>query len=162
VVDSFGCDGVGLGIGSRLSAIKDKPPWLIAGSVGESGLKNTAGIGGTFSTSSMVLRILPGISRIVCRVRAGSSSTRGLKLRGSEVLCLVKLTSEGRLDMELPLRASEGEESDETELSGLSICSSRPRARAKLVTDDALVVLASEFFLCATLLASAAAVAGWR
>ena len=53
--------------------------------------------------------------------------------------------------MELPLRASEredsGEDSDETELSGLFICSSSPRARAKLVTDSALVVLASEFFL---------------
>jgi hypothetical protein len=64
--------------------------------------------------------------------------------------------------MELPLRSSEGEESDDRELSWLFICSSRPRARAKLVTDNALVVLASEFFLCATLLGSAAAVAGWR
>jgi hypothetical protein len=138
---------------------------LIEGSVGESGLKNAAGMGGTFSTefrSSIVLRMRPGISRTVCRVRGGSSSTIGAKVRGSEGLSLVRLTSEGILDMELPLRASEGEDSDETELSGLFICSSRPRARAKLVTDSRLVVLASEFFLCATLLGSVAAVAGRR
>jgi hypothetical protein len=82
-------------------------------------------------------------------------------LRGSEALCRFKLASEGRLDIELPLRASEGDESDEVELSWF-IWSSRPRARAKLVTDNALAVLASEFFLGASLPGSAAAAAGCR
>lgn len=107
---------------SRLSAISDKLPLPIAGSVGESGLKNTAGIGGT---SSIVLRMRPGSSRIVCRVRAGSSSTKGPKLRGSVILCRFKLVSEGRLDMELslelPLRVSDEDDSEDVESSVLSI-----------------------------------------
>ena len=157
-IDCVGCAGVGLGGTAFLSAINDTPPWLIEGSVGESGLKKAAGIGGT---SSIVLRTRPGTSTIVCRVRAGSSSTKGLRLSGSVGLCRLKLASEGRLDMELPLRASEGDES-EPELSELFIWSSRPRARAKLVTENALVVLAFEFFLGASLPGSVAAVAGWR
>jgi hypothetical protein len=106
---------------SRLSAISDKLPWPIAGSVGESGLKNAAGIGGT---SSMVMRMRPGSSRIVCRVRGGSSSTKGPRLRGSVILCRFKLVSDGRLDMELPLelplRVSDGEDSEDIESSVLS------------------------------------------
>jgi hypothetical protein len=51
----------------------------------------------------MVLRIRPGSSKIVCRVRGGSSSTRGPRFRGSVLLCRFKLVSDGRLDMELPL-----------------------------------------------------------
>lgn len=108
-IDCFGCCVVGVGGMSFFSEINDTPPWLIEGSVGESGLKKAAGIGGT---SSMVLRIRPGTSTIVCRVRAGSSSTKGPRLSGSVGLCGFKLTSEGRLDMELPLRASEGDESE--------------------------------------------------
>lgn len=106
---------------SRLSAISDKLPWPIAGSVGESGLKKAAGIGGT---SSMVLRMRPGSSKIVCRVRGGSSSTKGPRLRGSVTLWRFKLVSDGRLDMELPLelplRVSDGEDSEEVEPSGCS------------------------------------------
>lgn len=116
-IDCFGCAGVGVGGTAFLSAINDTPPWLIEGSVGESGLKKAAGMGGT---SSIVLRTRPGTSTIVCRVRAGSSSTNGLRLSGSVGLCRLKLPSEGRLDMELPLRASEGDES-EPELSELFI-----------------------------------------
>lgn len=155
--DCFGCPGVGVG-GTSFLSINDTPPWLIEGSVGESGLKKAAGMGGT---SSIVLRTRPGTSTIVCRVRAGSSSTKGLRLSGSLGLCRLKLPSEGRLDMELPLRASEGDVS-EPELSEVFIWSSRPRARAKLVTENALVVLALEFFLGASLPDSVAAVAGWR
>lgn len=112
-IDCLGCAGSEVGGTCFLSAINDKPSRLIEGSVGESGLKKAAGIRGT---SPMVLGILPGISRTVSRVRAGSSSTKGDRFSGSEGLCRFKLTSEGTLDMELPLRASEGDES-EPELS---------------------------------------------
>lgn len=112
-IDCFSWVGVGVGGASFLSAINDTPPWLMEGSVGESGLKKAAGMGGT---SSIVLRIRPGTSKIVCRVRAGSSSTKGPRLSGSVGLCRFKLASEGRLDIELPLRASDGDES-EPELS---------------------------------------------
>lgn len=101
---------------SRFSITSERLPWPIAGSVGESGLKNAAGIVGT---SSIVPGIRPGSSRIVCRVRGGNSSTSGPRLRGSDGLCRFKLTSEGRLDMELPLRVSDGgDESEEVEPSG--------------------------------------------
>lgn len=156
-IDCFGCVGVGVGGTSFLSAINETPPRLIEGSVGESGLKKAAGMGGT----SMVLRIRPGTSKTVCRVRTGCSSTTGFRLSGSVGLCRLKLASEGRLDIELPLRASEADESD-PELSELFIWSSRPRARAKLVTENALVVLALELFLGASLPGSVVAVVGWR
>ena len=140
---------------SRVSEINDNPPWLIDGSVGESGLKKAAGIGGT---SSIALRVRPGNSRIVWRVRGGSSSTRGPRLSGSDGLRRVTLLSEGKLDMELPLRASEGDVSEDVELAPFCLWPSSPRARAKLVTDSPLSLVASEFFLGQSVWASA----GWR
>jgi hypothetical protein len=61
--------------------------------------------------------------------------------------------------MELPLRVSD-RESDDTELSASGICSSNPRARAKLVI-DILLSLASEFFLGSSYADSAAAGCKW-
>lgn len=112
--DGGGSGGCGEEGFSCFSTINDRLPWLMAGSVGESGLKKAAGIGGT---SSMVFRMRPGSSRMVCRVRAGNSSTRGLRFRGSLGLNRLRLVSEGRLDIELPLLASDGDDSDDTELS---------------------------------------------
>lgn len=61
--------------------------------------------------------------------------------------------------MELPLRVSDGgDESEEVEPSGCCEWLSRPKARAKLVTDRLLSLVASEFlFLRPSLLNSASA-----
>lgn len=108
-------------------------------------------------TSSIVYRTRPGSSTMVWRVLAGSSSTRGPKFKGSDILGLLKLPSDGRLDIELPLPASdsEGIDSDDIECPSFGSCSSKPNARAKLVIEKAPSLVASEAFRGASVPASA-------
>jgi hypothetical protein len=78
-----------------------------------------------------------------------------------------ELASDATLEKEVPLRESEGEDSEEVVTLSVVLLGaawpapSRPRARAKLVTERLLSLLASEFFRpCASPWFSASV--GWR
>lgn len=144
--------GLGSSISSEslgTSGIRDSPPFPRLGSVGESGLEKNSGMrGGSRAMGLCVWWVSSRRSSDFAGDSFEGSSTTGPRGVKSEGFRLDELMSDWTLDSEVPLLLSEGEESeDAVESSTVSSEISRPRARAKLDTEMALSLLASDFFL---------------